>query len=333
MALRAAVARLTVAVPIERITPGAVVALTFLFTPFPVTAGWARIGADKSLPSRLALTVSSLWVTASLVLALTGAGTVGTMLAHRTWSVAEGAHPSTLASAGSRLCVAADTVLTLAVLLAIEAIVTLRTRLLAMVAPPTWAACASPRDWVTRGIVPASTHLFATEPPSAIRAGGRAGWSAKVILALASVGSNTSAVLAGFRANGRTMSTIVALVASAAFKHQPRLLDIDVLCHPANVHLCPGASESGRLPAPASCLVLVWLVRCHLSGHCVLFLSGAYVVPHHLSRDVVARKCESDGCRRGRDKACDSKDCQDLAGKCLAECCHTIGQGWWSVNC
>jgi hypothetical protein len=47
--LRAAVARLTVAVPIERITPGAVVALTFLFTPFPVTAGWARIGADKSL--------------------------------------------------------------------------------------------------------------------------------------------------------------------------------------------------------------------------------------------------------------------------------------------
>ena len=37
------------AVSIERITAGAVVALTFLFTPFSVTAGWARIGADKSL--------------------------------------------------------------------------------------------------------------------------------------------------------------------------------------------------------------------------------------------------------------------------------------------
>ena len=174
-----------------------------------------------------------------------------------------------------------------------------------------------------------------------------------MILTLASVRSNTSAVLAGSGANRRTVSTVVALVASAALKHQPGLLDVDVLCDPANVHLCPGAPESGRLPAPASCLVLVWLVCCHLSGHCVpggkalntshfsclysLFLSGTHVVPDHLSGDIVAGKCESDGCRRGRDEACDGKDCQELAGKCLAECCHTggwsIGQGWRSVKC
>ena len=54
-----------------------------------------------------------------------------------------------------------------------------------------------------------------------------------------------------------------------------------------------------------------------------LFLSGAHIVPDHLSGDVVARERESDGCRRGRDDACDGKDCQELAGKWLAECCHT----------
>ena len=47
--LRAPVAGLTVAVPIERITAGSVVALAFLFTTLPVTAGGARVGADKSL--------------------------------------------------------------------------------------------------------------------------------------------------------------------------------------------------------------------------------------------------------------------------------------------
>lgn len=337
MALRAPVAGLTMAVSIERITAGAVVALAFLFTTLPVTAGRARVGADKSLPSRLALTMSSFWVAASLILALARGGAVGAMPAHGAWLVAEGAHPTALAGAGPRLGVAADTVLTLAALLAIEAIVTLRARLLAMVSPPTRAACASPGDWVARRIVQASTRLIATKPPSTVRASCRAGWPTKVILTLASVRSNTSAVLAGSGANGRTVSTVVALVASAALKHQPGLLDVDVLCDPANVHLCPGAPESGRLPAPASCLVLVWLVCCHLSGHCVLFLSGTHVVPDHLSGDIVAGKCESDGCRRGRDEACDGKDCQELAGKCLAECCHTggwsIGQGWRSVKC
>ena len=47
--LGAAVARLTVAISIEGITAGAVVALAFLFTTLPVTAGRARVGADKSL--------------------------------------------------------------------------------------------------------------------------------------------------------------------------------------------------------------------------------------------------------------------------------------------
>ena len=47
--LRALVAGLTVAVPIEGITAGAVIALAFLFTPGPVTAGRARVGADASL--------------------------------------------------------------------------------------------------------------------------------------------------------------------------------------------------------------------------------------------------------------------------------------------
>ena len=47
--LRALVAGLTVAVSIERITAGAVVALAFLFTTRPVTAGGARVGAHKSL--------------------------------------------------------------------------------------------------------------------------------------------------------------------------------------------------------------------------------------------------------------------------------------------
>ena len=47
--LRAPVAGLTMAVSIERITAGAVVALAFLFTTLPITAGWARVGTDKSL--------------------------------------------------------------------------------------------------------------------------------------------------------------------------------------------------------------------------------------------------------------------------------------------
>jgi len=332
--LRATVAGLTVAISIERITAGPVVALAFLFTPRPVTAGRARVGADKSLPSRLALAVSSLWVAASLILALARGGAVGAVPADGAGLVAEGAHPAALAGAGARLGVAADPVLTLAALLAIEAIVTLRARLLAMVSPPARAARASPRHRVARCVVPASTRLIATKPPSTVRASCRAGWPAKVILTLASVRSNTSAVLAGSGANGRTVSTVVALVASAALKDQPGLRDVDVLSHPADVHLGPGAPEGGRLPAPASCLVLVRLVGCHLSGHCVLFLPGAHVVPDHLGRDVVAGKCESDGCRRG---AGDGKDCQELAGKCLAECCHTgrpsIGQGWRSVKC
>ena len=88
-----------------------------------------------------------------------------------------------------------------------------------------------------------------------------------MVVTLASVGSNTSAALAGSGANGRTVSAIVALVASAALKHQPGLLDVDVLCHPANVHLCPGAPEGWWLPAPSSCLVLIGLVSGHLSGH------------------------------------------------------------------
>lgn len=173
-----------------------------------------------------------------------------------------------------------------------------------------------------------------------------------MVLTLASVGSNTSSVLAGSGANRRTMSTVVALIAFAALKHQPRLINVDVLGDPADVHLGPGATESGRLEAPDGCLVLVRLVSSHLSRHCVpgglslehksvflysLFLSSAHVVPDHLSGDVVAGKCESDGCRRGREEACDGKDCQELAGKCLPECCHTgrqsIGQGWRSVKC
>ena len=173
-----------------------------------------------------------------------------------------------------------------------------------------------------------------------------------MILTLASVGSNTSSVVTGSGANRRTVSTVVALVAFAALKHQPRLIDVDVLGDPADVHLGPGATESGRLEAPDGCLVLVRLVSSHLSRHCVpgglslkhkslflysLFLSGTHIVPDHLSGDVVAGKCESDGCRRGRNEACDGKDCQEVAGKCLAECCHTgrqsIGQGWRSVKC
>jgi len=201
-----------------------------------------------------------------------------------------------------------------------------------MVALPSRAASASSRDWVARCIVQASTHLIAADTPPTVRASGRAGRPSKVIFTLASVRSNTSAMLAGSGANGRAVSTIVALVASAALKHQPGLLDVDVLCHPADVHLGAGATESGWFPAPASCLVLVWLVRSHLSGHCVLFLSGAHVVPDHLGRDVVAGKCKSESCRRGRDETCDGKDCQELA-----ECCHTggqsIGQGWRSVKC
>ena len=90
-----------------------------------------------------------------------------------------------------------------------------------------------------------------------------------MILTLASVGSNTSAVLAGSVANRRTVSTVVALVAFAALKHQPLLIDVNVLGDPSDVHLGPGATESGRPEAPASCLVLVRLVRCHLSRHCV----------------------------------------------------------------
>ena len=89
---------------------------------------------------------------------------------HGTRLIAEGAHPAALAGAGAGLGVAADPVLTLAALLAIEAIVTLRARLLAMVSPPARAARASPRHRVARRIVPASTCLIATKPPSTVRA-------------------------------------------------------------------------------------------------------------------------------------------------------------------
>ena len=113
--LRSLVAGLTLAVSIEGITAGAVVALAFLFTARPVTAGRARVGADKSLeemcekpswskshlPSRLALTVSSLRVAASLILALARGGAVGAVLAHRARLVAEGSHPAALAGAGA----------------------------------------------------------------------------------------------------------------------------------------------------------------------------------------------------------------------------------------
>ena len=47
--LRALVAGLTVAVSIERITAGAVVALAFLFTTLTITARGARVGADEAL--------------------------------------------------------------------------------------------------------------------------------------------------------------------------------------------------------------------------------------------------------------------------------------------
>ena len=47
--LRAPVAGLTVAVPIERITAGSVVALAFLFTASSVTAIGARVGTNEAL--------------------------------------------------------------------------------------------------------------------------------------------------------------------------------------------------------------------------------------------------------------------------------------------
>ena len=55
--LRAPVAGLTVAVPIERITAGSVVALAFLFTTLPITARRARVGTDKSLEEMIKMFV------------------------------------------------------------------------------------------------------------------------------------------------------------------------------------------------------------------------------------------------------------------------------------
>jgi len=146
-----------------------------------------------------------------------------------------------------------------------------------------------------------------------------------MVLTLASVRSNTSAVLAILAADRGTMLTVGALVAFAALVHQPCLLDVNVLGDSADVHLGAGTSETGRFEAPTGRLVLVRLVCSHLGGHCVLFLSRTHVVSDHLTGHIVARQCESECSRRRGNETCDGKDCQERAGKSLAECCHP---GW-----
>ena len=90
-----------------------------------------------------------------------------------------------------------------------------------------------------------------------------------MVLTLASVRSNTSAVLAILATDRRTMLTVSALVAFATLVHQPRLLDVHVLGDSADVHLGASAAETGWFEAPTSRLVLVRLVCSHLGGHCV----------------------------------------------------------------
>ena len=90
-----------------------------------------------------------------------------------------------------------------------------------------------------------------------------------MVLTLASVRSNTSAVLAILATDRRTMLTVDALVAFAALVHQPGLLNVHVLGDSPDVHLGASASETGRFEAPTGCLVLVRLVCSHLGGHCV----------------------------------------------------------------
>ena len=90
-----------------------------------------------------------------------------------------------------------------------------------------------------------------------------------MVLTLASVRSNTSAVLAILATDRRTMLTVSALVAFATLVHQPRLLDVNVLGDSADVHLGASAAETGWFEAPTSRLVLVRLVCSHLGGHCV----------------------------------------------------------------
>ena len=90
-----------------------------------------------------------------------------------------------------------------------------------------------------------------------------------MVLTLASVRSNTSAVLAILATDRGTMLTVGALVAFAALVHQPCLLDVNVLGDSADVHLGAGASETRRFEAPTGRLVLVRLVCSHLGGHCV----------------------------------------------------------------
>ena len=90
-----------------------------------------------------------------------------------------------------------------------------------------------------------------------------------MVLTLASVRSNTSAVLAILATDWRTMLTVDALVAFAALVHQPCLLDVHVLGDSPDVHLGASAAETWWFEAPTGRLVLVRLVCCHLGGHCV----------------------------------------------------------------
>ena len=97
----------------------------------------------------------------------------------------------------------------------------------------------------------------------------RARRPAKMVLTLASVWGNTSAVLAILATDRRTMLTVDALVAFAALVHQPGLLNVDILGDPADVHLGASAAETWWFEAPTGRLVLVGLVCSHLGGHCV----------------------------------------------------------------
>ena len=90
-----------------------------------------------------------------------------------------------------------------------------------------------------------------------------------MVLTLASVWSNTSAVLAILATDRRTMLTVDALVAFAALVHQPCLLNVHVLGDSPDVHLSAGAAETWWFEAPTGRLVLVRLVCSHLGGHCV----------------------------------------------------------------
>ena len=98
----------------------------------------------------------------ALVLALARGRAVGAVGADWARLVTEGAHPARLARARARLSVAADAVLALAALLAVQAVLALGARLLAMTSLPSRLTGTSSRDWVTRRVVQAGTHLIAT---------------------------------------------------------------------------------------------------------------------------------------------------------------------------